>query len=402
MLIYSAKFPVRKNFVKEEFIRLTIEWNQKSPYDKMSGIEWNEKLCNLRWQDNNKELMIDDLPESNVIASRFKKEDEFGVVWTTDFVLNYKEHMLVIYLDRETTESTINFTPTFSPPYFLKLVIRRGFAGKDKDLDVLDKAHTINLDNISIIEKIILRKERYSLPIVYVTKTGAGNYPLDIDDLARSLQGVAHVLKESESQVGKILMESCDRKNVHHGGIALYFPGLSAKTQKYNLTGYIDANNLMHKIINKIFRYTNQQIRENMYTWEGIQNQRLRLKNNYLLHEHKKIESENQDLYDTFGTQLKEYEESIESLNKRVQALMVENQGLREKLDGMDSVPLIFYGEEGDFYEGEIKEIILDVLLNYISVDNTNSRRKHIINDILASNDFRNLSKERKKGLRLF
>lgn len=69
-----------------------------------------------------------------------------------------------------------------------------------------------------------------------------------------------------DKQVSKILMNNCNRENVHHGGIAIYYPGISARTQKYNLSGYMNADGLKHKIISKIFRYTNRQIRENMYT----------------------------------------------------------------------------------------------------------------------------------------
>ena len=124
MQIYSTKFVVREDFSKQKFVQLVIEWNQGSPYDKMNGVEWDGISYNLRYQDGKRTLAIDDLSEHNVIASRFRKEDENGVLWTTDFILNYQEKVVAIRLDRETTEATTSFVPKFSPPHFVKMLMK--------------------------------------------------------------------------------------------------------------------------------------------------------------------------------------------------------------------------------------------------------------------------------------
>lgn len=345
MQIYSTKFPISEQLTKEKFVELVIEWNQGSPYDKMECVVWDRKEYDLRFKEGKRSLMINCLLEHDVIASRFRKEDEYGVVWTTDFVLNCREKMLAVKLERETTDSTTSFIPKFLPPYFIRSIVHGGYAGEDNGLPIIDQPMMINMENYQIIRDIILKKSRYALPIVYITKTWAGNYPLAIDKLVTDLQGVAHVLKESDPAVSKILKEECNGENAHHGGIAIYYPSVSARNKKINSQKY-EKEDLHKKIVNMIRRYMNQQIRDNMYTWEGVQNEKIRLKNRELLENHDEIKHENEKLYEIFEEQLKEYETSIASLNNRVIALEQENHGLRDKIEGLQEIPLIYLGEE--------------------------------------------------------
>ncbi len=43
----------------------------------------------------------------------------------------------------------------------------------------------------------------------------------------------------------------------------------------------------------------------------------------------------------------------------------MENQALRMKLASLDKEPVLYLGEERDFYTGEIREIILEILSEY-------------------------------------
>mgnify|MGYP000208211016 CR=1 FL=1 len=71
------------------------------------------------------------------------------------------------------------------------------------------------------------------------------------------------------------------------------------------------------------------------------------------------LEEENAELYEVFEEQLSKTEEANQALNREIQRLTIENQALRMRLVSRDQQPLIYMGEEADFYEGEIREIIL-------------------------------------------
>ena len=66
-----------------------------------------------------------------------------------------------------------------------------------------------------------------------------------------------------------------------------------------------------------------------------------------------------------FEEQLSKTEEINQKLNREIQRLTIENQALRKQLDSRDQQPLMYMGEEVDFYEGEIREIILEILEDY-------------------------------------
>ena len=61
------------------------------------------------------------------------------------------------------------------------------------------------------------------MPVIYVTKSW-GRYPLRVQSLAYRLHGVAHTLVEEDTDVSKVLKESCHGMNSHHGSIGIYYP----------------------------------------------------------------------------------------------------------------------------------------------------------------------------------
>ena len=156
MQIYSAMIPVKETFSKKEFVRLLLEWNQGSPHDRMKGVSWDEETYTLCWQEE----------------QRLQKTDSYGMIWTSDLVLNLEEKRLSVRLDQEVTEQTSSFFYRFSPPYFIRLVIRKGYAGMDGRLPVTGKPVSLGIGEKELAERVLLGKEHFQLPIVYLTKNG--------------------------------------------------------------------------------------------------------------------------------------------------------------------------------------------------------------------------------------
>ena len=91
-------------------------------------------------------------------------------------------------------------------------------------------------------------------------------------------------------------------------------------------------------------------------------------------------------------------EDTNAKLNNEIQRLTAEVQGLRMKFSDRSQVPVIVAGEEKDLYEGEIKEIILEILEEYKKNCHEESRRQHVIDDILQYNEYKHLP-EKKRGI---
>ena len=270
MQIYSAIFPVKESLSQDVLINLVIEWNQGSPHNKISNLNWDGKKRNVKFENGNLSLAIEEIRTYNTIAIRFHQFDENNIIWNTDIVVNFNTHIFSIKIDRETTADTIGFIPRFKTPILVNMLLDREYVGMDNDLEISDKEILIKKDNYKVIENIICRNTVYSMPVIYVTKS-RGRYPLKVHNLAYRLRGIAHVLIEEDTDVCKYLKESCGGMNSHHGSIGIYYPGSSAPYKIITTRRYEgQEETLIDRIENMVCRYMNQQARDKMMTWKGF------------------------------------------------------------------------------------------------------------------------------------
>jgi hypothetical protein len=219
-----------------------------------------------------------------------------------------------------------------------------------------------------------------------------------VDDLAFRLQGVAHVIYEP-ADYDRALELNLEEENTYEGKIVIFYPSTKKKVGLLNYTG--KSKDLVEsRIINDVYSYMNQRVRRSIDTWDGIWNEQLHLKNVELLKSKEMVEEENNNLYEEFGNQLKKMEDTNARLNNEIQKLTAEVQGLRMKFSDKAQVPVIVAGEEKDFYEGEIKEIILEILEEYKKNCRDGSRRQHVIEDILQCNEYLHLPEKRREILK--
>ena len=73
-----------------------------------------------------------------------------------------------------------------------------------------------------------------------------------------------------------------------------------------------------------------------------------------------KAENEVEEYLGAFDEDLEKYKKQIDELTRANTSLQLENQGLRVKLSGTESVPILYLGDEDEFFQGEIREMLLD------------------------------------------
>jgi regulator of replication initiation timing len=98
--------------------------------------------------------------------------------------------------------------------------------------------------------------------------------------------------------------------------------------------------------------------------------------------------SEAEKILDGFDNDLHYYEKQIEDLTKANDALQIENQGLKSRLDSSGETPLIHSGREADLYPGEIRDLLLTQLSDTLSSVGDKTRRRDVIEDILSANEW--------------
>lgn len=397
MITYTTQFPINDTLTKEEFIRIVIKWNQGSQYDKIEGLVWDGITHDNKWENNGISLEFKEVQTNDIIASRLLKEDEHGV-WTTDFVLNTEKKYISVTVSLVTTEFTTDFAPTYYPPYFVKLIVYYGYSGHDGTLQVSQKPHTI-LECEELMLMVGRKQARIQLPIVYLTKRKEES-DLNVDELAFRLQGVAHVVYEPEDYQNKLDLGNVNNDE-YYGKVFIFYPSSQKNVGVLNYSGTESSKEWVeNRIINDVYSYMNQRIRISLDTWDGVINEQLHLKNIDLLKSKKSVEEENADLYEEFGDQLQKMEDTNEKLNNEIQRLTAEVQGLRMKFSDKNQIPVIVSGEEKDFYEGEIREIVLEILDEYRKSCHEGSRRQHIIDDILQCNEYQHLPEKKREILK--
>lgn len=366
MLLFSTTLSIEESFTKDMFIEAIIEWNQNSPHEenRIPGLEWKGEW-NIRYGNDKLWLDITEYRNRNIVAVRYEKIEEDGVIWDTDYVMNFDEMKLAIQLDRSYKEEALVIDSKFSTPHFITMLINKNCLKSDNNLPLLKEPIWITEDNLEMLTEIINGNVKYRLPVVYVSKTVYNRDPVDVKWLASRLKGVAHVLVQSDKRLNGKCRTACADANEYNGSIGIYYPNSAVGHRRFSYRHYTGSDTiLLDKVVRNVIQYSISQKVDNLFTWQGVSNALLsdRLysqREERLAAEHaKKIaEDETQKVYDTFDEDLKVLQKKVEELTRNNDALRYENQGLRTKLNGMDAIPILYLGDEDEFYQSEIKVV---------------------------------------------
>lgn len=412
MLIFSCMLNINHSLTPDIFIQEVLQWNANSIYEEnhVKNCNWNGEK-NIRFGEDNLWLDIQEFKEKNIVAVRYEKIEDDGIQWDTDYIMNFDEMKMSIQLYKSFIDDTQLFFNKFSSPYFIKQIIDNEYVVADGNLEVLSVPIRITEDNMQIVADVINEKVSYDLPVVYISKDTTDSDPVHAAELAYKLKGIAHVLLQDTRDSNNMIRELTNNNNEYNGAIGIYFPNGKHRRLLPHMT---ESSRLTHTIENLVIKSVLQQNIDELYTWYGV--------NNAILNESLKVKQKEvadaKEMYIASSLELEEkdnelnkfidsFDDDIEQLNKKIQilenqntALKSENDGLRSKLNSLDTVPLLKYGKETDLFPGEIKEFILLYLAEALKTVAEDSRRQHVLQDILDSNDFKNVIEEKRNQIK--
>ena len=99
-----------------------------------------------------------------------------------------------------------------------------------------------------------------------------------------------------------------------------------------------------------------------------------------------KIADENIALVESVDDEIANLKEQVKTLSSQNEALLAENHGLKKKLDNSKNVPVLYYGDEKDLFDGEIKEFVLGTLAESVKNLPKKSRRAAVLTDLINRN----------------
>ena len=422
MLLFSTILDINDHLTEEAFTALVIEWNDNSPYPEniVPNVHYPKQLpahfgTDSLWMD------ILSVPDEKIIAVRYEKRDAQGAIWDSDYIVNFNQKKIAIRLDRSYIEDSLVIQANFSTPYFIKLLIQKGYLKKDQNLDILTEPLLINDDNTALIPFLKDHFLDYHIPVILVSFNKNQIYPFDIESLAYRLKGIAHVLAFKTPEI----QEKC---HYEPGLIELYYPNRAIGYQSYHTSEEDDDPNLYEKILHSVFEYSNCRIIDKSYTWHGV-NHTL-LKNHLISQEEKnkkRLENlrlqlqqletgfnqkkqaikqstleESNALLDAFEQDLQNYQRRIQQLEEELLEKDSEISMLKGKI--MTAVtqrePLIYAGHEHAFFPEELKEFVLSAIEKEIKNSASPSRRVDVLQDILDTNDYKHLMEQKSKRLK--
>lgn len=408
MLLFSTILKIDKSLTKDDFLNLVIEWNQGSPHENnvIPNLNWDGSY-NQKFGDDTISLEFKEYRNEEIVAVRYVKKLDDGIIWKTDYIMNFRDYKMSIMLDRSFTEDAIGVDPSFTTPLFIRLLIEKGYVVDDNDLPILMNPHLIGCENLSVLTAVINGTKFYDLPVVYVSKTFSNNIPIDVDKLAYALKGVAHIFVQENLETNTFIREQCNSTNEYNGAIGIYYQSDVVKHKRFLNYEYFDPTITRQNIVKEIINFTNQQSIDPLYTWDGVLTSLLR----------DRFESQKSKRTKAERTK-EETEELLDSFSNDFDALTEENGRLRSSISDLES-ELAFYrdafnkktvndsgflssGSEKEFFQDEKKELILSVLSDSLANILDDTRKKHIVQDIIQQNTIKEiLSKKREEVKRL-
>ena len=260
------------------------------------------------------------------------------------------------------------------------------------------------------------------------------------------MKGAAHVLVEKDLSDE----EKASKKYEKNGNVGVYYSKAAGGSITFAYSNkYALADILFIKVLNNVIQTANLQKIDRLYTWQGVNNallmdrldsqrqerikaeserekaeserlkaqsekeqavkerklaesEREQAQNEKELAEkaRKRAETEKENVYEELDEEISEYRDKIAELSNEIDRLLNENYGLRRKLQSVEQSPLLFYGNESDFYPNEIKEMILATLEEACKNDKKRQRRNDIINDLMEANNYERLMEKRKNQIK--
>ena len=98
--------------------------------------------------------------------------------------------------------------------------------------------------------------------------------------------------------------------------------------------------------------------------------------------------------------ELRTLEQRVQELTNVNNALLQEIRGLRTKYAATENTPLIVSGDEEDYYPGEVRDLLLEILADAMNRQQPGSRRADILADILQNNASLGMSGEKRERIK--
>ncbi len=279
MSIFATEIPVSPSIDRDRFAAQAIVWVKGMPtstlFEKEAQIERFEGEATFDAPTGEK-LTLRECPldPGFCIGARHEIPDDEGRVWRSEVILTSRPHQS--WLRARTQCILAKATARLQlprKPYFLKIALADGWPATDGDMHVSSVPKLLKIDEVDLASNCVLGKFDTSLPVVYVSRPGAGERGLSqakIDNLAFRLGGVAHVVVEPSREFSKRLQANSSGRNPYGGAIGVCIPGVGVSRRFMLGRSLSSEEDLIQAIQDFAVTYLANRIPKHSLEWQDL------------------------------------------------------------------------------------------------------------------------------------
>lgn len=382
MLVFRTISPLNPATTLQQLIDISIEWIEKSPQyglHELLNTKYGQQEFSVDKDGERFRSFIYTQENASSACICFEKIKDIEK-WRTECVYKKTDQEVLasfsVYFETAAFEDKLN---DLKKPYIFKLISQRIGFGPDIQFETRSTPHKLAPDALELAERIIKGDFIAHLPCVYVSQERDGSYPVNIRTLCQTLAGMAHVFIEPNVYFARDLCLRTEGLNPYHGAVGIYFPDQTNKKillpqgrdgQAISIRTIFDAvkNALNFGSIPSDLSYND--IRTNILYKKITE-----------IHNQKDIDL----LIESVNTELAEQKEILERKDCEIFRLKEHISRLESRLDdGNDR--LLLRGNAADSYNNQVYETLIDILEEARDHTPNGTRRKKIIDALLAAN----------------
>jgi len=255
--------------------------------------------------------------------------------------------------------------------------------GADGDLEVQDSPYYLKDSEIDFAAHLINGSSELDLPIIYVSSGGNNEPFVDPEKLARWFAGMAHVIVEPNRAFSFRLMQEVSHRNAYGGAVGIYWPHSGGREILLPSTYAFNSFYLERDTSDYLRNGLNKLRPPRVCTWGYLKEVSARRR----IEELRGKGSTEIDAYiQAFDKELEAKTEELEAANREIYRLNAQLQVANRANSTAAGDPVLVKGSISEFYENEYKELLLSILTKAFDNIPTDSRRRHILEDVLSVN----------------
>lgn len=388
MRILSTRLPIKDETTKEQIYETIIKWLKSGAPSRAVGEKFEQcaDKTSLRIVDGycTVESMETEKNSKRYVVFRMS-HIYHEQTWDTDVIFEAgKEKHVIIHVNCSGDTTLFDKVPKLRTE-IIRSFIRAGFI-KQGDFPIQTTPIIADDDKLDTLAAVMNGTLKLPLPLVYVSKIcGCAGYEVDIENLAKRLAGIAHIVANDKDECAYSLKEKTNVQIPYNGHIGIYYPQ-GGKARKLHPTEWQVWGTLDVFILNEITKIVTAQVDKDAPTWEQFYADKIAAD----AKASKELLEEYINGYDSLEDKLRAAKEKISALTEEVTALRNKNDSLQSALNasGIEE-NILEKAEVKEFFDGEQHDMLVTVLKEAMDRSGgSDTRKNELLNSFLEQNEY--------------